>query len=307
MPLSIPLFFSTSPYTKPRRRNKTRDKAKRRLSFTVNEMILNEFNVEIVIARITPRIIMLIKVKLMLINFCFISCTSLLCMNETYFLEGKFMSIEEIGMLSYKTLICYVFLIVILKVMGKREIGKLSTFDLVCFFVISELFSLSLNEPKSSILHSIIPITIIVILQVLTALLSLKNRKFRKSMEGSPSFLIYNGKIDIKQMKKNRYNLDDLMLQLRTKDVQLPDEVQFGILESNGELNVILKNDNDFLDPLPIIEDGKINLKTLNRVGYSEEELINLINEQGYHDVKEIFLMLLKNDGAFILPYEKEN
>ncbi len=217
------------------------------------------------------------------------------------------MNIEEIGMLSYKTLICYIFLILILKIMGKREIGKLSTFDLVCFFVISELFSLSLNEPKSSILHSIIPISIIVILQVFTAFISLKNRKFRKSMEGSPSFLIYNGKVDIKQMKKNRYNLDDLMLQLRAKDIQLPDEVQFGILESNGELNIILKSNNDLLDPLPIIEDGKINKKTLKRVGFTEDEIFNLINEQGYHDVKEIFLMILKKDGSFILPYEKEN
>ena len=100
------------------------------------------------------------------------------------------MTFVDILLLSGKTVICYIFLLAILKWMGKREIGKVSTFDLVVFFVVSELFSLSLNDPKSSILHSLIPIIIIVLFQLITAIVSLKNRKFRKFMEGTPSFLI---------------------------------------------------------------------------------------------------------------------
>lgn len=215
------------------------------------------------------------------------------------------MSLEEIFHLSYKTLICYAFLIAILKIMGKREIGKLSTFDIVVFFVISELFSLSLNEPKASILHSLIPITIIVILQVITAFISLKNRKFRKSMEGSPTFIIYNGELNDKEMKKNRYNIDDLLLQLRMKDVQTPDEVQFAILENNGELNVILKEDNSLLDPLPVIEDGQVNFKTLKRLNMNKEDLYKIIFREGFTKFDDIFLLLLKENGVFLLPYEK--
>ena len=215
------------------------------------------------------------------------------------------MSLEEIFHLSYKTLICYGFLILILKVMGKREIGKLSTFDIVVFFVISELFSLSLNEPKASILHSLIPISIIVILQILTAFISLKNRKFRKKMEGYPTFLIYNGEINITEMKKNRYNIDDLLLQLKMKDVQTPDEVQFAILENNGELNVIIKEDNLLLDPLPVIEDGEVNEKTLNRLNMTKEDLYKIIFQEGYTKFEEIFILILKENGVFLLPYEK--
>ena len=215
------------------------------------------------------------------------------------------MSLEEIFHLSYKTLICYAFLIAILKIMGKRVIGKLSTFDIVVFFVISELFSLSLNEPKASILHSLIPITIIVILQVITAFISLKNRKFRKSMEGSPTFIIYNGELNDKEMKKNRYNIDDLLLQLRMKDVQTPDEVQFAILENNGELNVILKEDNSLLDPLPVIEDGQVNFKTLKRLNMNKEDLYKIIFREGFTKFDDIFLLLLKENGVFLLPYEK--
>ena len=215
------------------------------------------------------------------------------------------MSLEEIFHLSYKTLICYGFLILILKIMGKREIGKLSTFDIVVFFVISELFSLSLNEPKASILHSLIPISIIVVLQILTAFISLKNRKFRKKMEGYPTFLIYNGEINITEMKKNRYNIDDLLLQLRMKDVQTPDEVQFAILENNGELNVIIKEDNLLLDPLPVIEDGEVNEKTLNRLNMTKEDLYKIIFQEGYTKFEEIFILILKENGVFLLPYEK--
>ena len=63
-------------------------------------------------------------------------------------LEGENMTLEEIGLISYKTIGCYIFLIVILKLMGKREMSKVSTFDIVVYLIISELFSLSLNEPK---------------------------------------------------------------------------------------------------------------------------------------------------------------
>ena len=215
------------------------------------------------------------------------------------------MTLEEIWHLSYKTIICYVFLILILKLMGKREVGKLSTFDVVVFFVISELFSLSLNEPKASILHSIIPIAIIVVLQIITAFISLKNRKFRKCMEGYPCFIVYKGEINIELMKKNRYNLDDFLLQLRIKDAITPEEVEFAILENNGELNVILKKDNDLVDPLPLIEDGKLNYKTLERINMDESRVVEIINQFGYLKIEEIFLLILKKQGPFIIPYKK--
>ena len=88
--------------------------------------------------------------------------------------------------------------------MGKREIGKISTFDVVVFFIISELFSLSLNEPFKSLWHSIVPISIIVILQILVAFMSLKSRKIRNIVEGKLTYIIYKGEIDQNIMKKQK-------------------------------------------------------------------------------------------------------
>lgn len=218
------------------------------------------------------------------------------------------MSIEEIGHLSIKTLLFYFFLLLILKLMGKREIGKVSTFDIVVFFVISELFSLSLNEPKASILHSLIPISIIVILQILSAIISLKNHKIRKIFEGKISFIIYNGEINQEVMKKERYNIDDLFFQLRSKNIQQPDEVMFAILEDNGVLSIIKKDDCILKDPLPLISDGTIDECVLKRVNLSKDDLLILLKKYSYSNYKDIFICLLKLDGGlFIIPKRRFN
>ncbi|MCH5172046.1 MAG: DUF421 domain-containing protein [Erysipelotrichales bacterium] len=207
------------------------------------------------------------------------------------------MTFNEIINVILKTVISYFFLLAILRVMGKREIGKVSTFDIVVFFVISELFSLSLNEPEMSILHSIIPITVIVILQLISAFLSLKSSKARKLLEGQTSYIIYNGEIQQDVMKKERYTIEDLMVQLRTKDIQTPDEVSFAILEDNGTLNVITKQDCNVVDPEPLISDGVVVKQTLNRLCRDENWLNEELEKKDIHSIKDVFLCIaLKSD-----------
>lgn len=216
------------------------------------------------------------------------------------------MSLSDIWQVTYKTIICYFFLIFILKVMGKREIGKVSTFDIVVFFVISELFSLSLNEPSGSIWHSIIPITIIVLLQLLTAFLSLKSNKIRSIVEGKVTFIIYNGELNQKEMKKQRYNIDDLMSQLRAKEIQLPNEVAFAILEDTGALTIIKKSDCTLKDPEPIISDGKIMKDVIQRLSLNENDVLTLLNNEGYTNFNDIFIALLRADGTlFLIPRKR--
>jgi uncharacterized membrane protein YcaP (DUF421 family) len=217
------------------------------------------------------------------------------------------MSFEDIIFLSIKTLACYFFLIFTLKLMGKREIGKVSTFDIVVFFVISELFSLSLNDPKGNLLHSLVPISIIVCLQIITAKIAIKNRKFRNFMEGEPTFLIYKGKVNFKAMKKNRYNSDDLLLQLRAQNIISLDDVKFAILEQNGSLIVFKKCDCEFDDPFPVVQEGKINNSVLKRANVSLEMVYKIIFNKGYSNKDEIFLMFLKEDDALLIPFEKED
>ena len=94
-----------------------------------------------------------------------------------------------------KTILFYILLIIFMRIMGKREIGELSIFDIIVFFIISELFSISINDPESSIFKSIIPIIVIVILQLITSKMCLKFSKFRDLIDGKPSLVIKDGKI----------------------------------------------------------------------------------------------------------------
>lgn len=213
----------------------------------------------------------------------------------------------EIGQVTYKTVICYFFLLLCLKVMGKREIGKISAFDIVVFFVMSELFSLSLNEPEHSILRSVIPVTIIVILQVISAFIALKLPKFRRGVEGDLTYIIYKGKILQSEMKKQRYTIEDLLVQLRSKDIQSPDEVEFAILENNGTLNVIKKDQCDLVTPDPLIMDGKINKTTLKRLGKDEEWLLEVLKEKSDLPVEKIFLAMQLKSSFLIIPLEDKD
>lgn len=215
------------------------------------------------------------------------------------------MTLLEIFQLTYKTIICYFTLIFILKIMGKRELGQVSTFDIVVFFVISELFSLSLNEPDHSILRSLIPIGIIVILQVLSAFLSLRIPKLRKVFEGKNVIIIDKGKINYENMRKERYNLDDLMEGLFQNHIQSPLEVEYAFLLDSGNMVVIKKSECILLSLDPLIQDGVINKEALKSINMSEDELMLLIKEKGYSDYKKIFFAQLLKDGLYIIPFDE--
>ena len=140
-----------------------------------------------------------------------------------------------------KCIFFYLIIIISLRVMGKREVGELSVLDIVIYFVMSEVYALSISEPDQSIWKALIAILTLTVLQILIAWACLKKKKWRDFFEGKPSLIIYNGMIDQREMKKQRYTIDDLMYQLRDKDVSTPEEVQFAILENSGTLTVLKK------------------------------------------------------------------
>lgn len=217
------------------------------------------------------------------------------------------MDIISILLLIGKTIFSYIFLMIILKIMGKRELSQISMFDVVIFLIMSELFSLALNDKDSSLMQFIVPIIVIVILELVSAFLSLKSYRIRRFFEGEPTFLIYNGEIDYKAMKKNNYNISNLMIQLRNNNVQSPIEVSFAILEGNGILNIIKKDEQLVLYPDPIIMDGKLNKIALKNMDLKEEDVLLMIAKNNYHSYEEIFFAQLLVDGIYIVPFKSIN
>ena len=153
--------------------------------------------------------------------------------------------------------------------MGKREVGELGVFDFIISMLISQLIAISIENYKDPIWFVVVPAVTLVVFQIIFAKLSLKSNKFRDILDGKESIIIANGKLNFSEMRNQKYNLNDLLLQLRDKGIRTIEEVDFAILETNGKLSVFKKQDDDNnIFPLPLILDGVIeekNLKYINR------------------------------------------
>ncbi|GAX91465.1 DUF421 domain-containing protein [Effusibacillus lacus] len=224
----------------------------------------------------------------------------------------------HIGKLALTTVFVYVFVLVSLRLMGKREIGKLSVFDLVVSIMIAEVaaVSLDLEEP---IWKGLIIVSILVSLQVLVAWISLKSRRFRELIEGRPTVLIRDGRIDDAEMRRTRYSLSDLLTQLREKDIAHVGDVEYAILETTGKLSVFPKEEAlpvtkgdlqietyPFKPPIALIVDGKPvtkNLEKINKdIGWLHEE----IGHYGYKQIKEIFFCSMDHRGRLYIDEREE-
>ena len=205
----------------------------------------------------------------------------------------------------FKTLFIYVLVAIIFRVMGKREVGQLGTFDLVVFILIAELVALAL-EHKDGFLINLVPVIILVLLQIVIAKISLKSVKFRNFVDGKPVIIIKNGIVNFKNMVEQRYTLDDLLLQLREKDVRSLDEVDYAILETNGKLSVFKKDDTDKKTyPLPIILDGKVEFENLYAIGKTKTWLLNTLIEKNIN-AADVFYAFTKNNELYIIRKNEE-
>ena len=200
-----------------------------------------------------------------------------------------------------KTFFIYFLVALIFRIMGKREVGQLGTFDLVVFILIAELVAMAL-EKKESFLLNLVPVVILVFLQIIISKISLKNIKFRRFIDGKPVMIIKNGNLNFKNMIDQRYTLDDLLLQLREKDIRTIDEVEYAILEINGKLSVFKKDDkkDKNIYPLPIILDGEVQFDNLYSINKSKKWLLDSLLEKEIK-VNEVFYAFCKNNDLFII------
>lgn len=149
---------------------------------------------------------------------------------------------SHMTILILRTILMYVVIFITMRIMGKREIGKLSIFDLVISIMIAEIAVFVLEDIKKPLWEGLAPIVVLVAIQVGLAYIGLKNRKIRLFADGKPSVLVSRGRLHRKEMARLRYNLDDLMQQLRGKDIDSLADVEFAILETSGQLTVIPKD-----------------------------------------------------------------
>ena len=174
-----------------------------------------------------------------------------------------------------------------MRVMGKREVGELGIIDIVVFLIIAEVAAFALDSPKEKLIEAIVPITILVAIQLISSFISLKSKKFRDLVDGDPSTLIRDGEIIEAELRKQRYNLDDLFQQLREQKVGSVRDVTYAFLEPSGNLSVFTKEDTQ--PALALISDGIVQKRHLKLINKTEDWLYQELNKQGVSDVKQIF------------------
>ena len=200
----------------------------------------------------------------------------------------------------------YFFIILIYRLMGKREVGQLGIVDLIVSILIAELVAISVEDASKSIMASVIPILCLVFLQMILSYTSLKSDKVRELLDGSPSFIIKNGKINYREMVKQKYNLDDLLTQLREKGYRNIEDIEYAILENNGTLSVF-EYGNKKIDsplPMPIILDGKIQYDTIHNMNKKEEFVKDILKEKNI-ELRDVFYAFYKNKNIFIIKYSE--
>lgn len=210
----------------------------------------------------------------------------------------------------FQILVLYILVMVSLRLMGKREIGQLSVFDFVVSVMIAELSTLPMEDLHVPMARSFVAIGALVMLQIVVAFVSLKSHRFRHLMEGEPSVLIEHGKIKDREMKRTRYSMHDLMMQMREKGVANVGDVELAVLETSGKLSVFprpearpvtpgdlgLRAREDGL-PLPLIVDGQAIGKTLNILHQDESWLAQEIERLGYGRVSDVFFAVIDTSG----------
>ncbi len=203
-----------------------------------------------------------------------------------------------------KSLFFYLLITVVYRIMGKREIGELSIMDFIVSIFIAELAAISIENYNDNMFLSIIPIAVLVVLQIFSAKLSLKSENVRSLIDGNPSVIINRGKVNFEEMLKQRYNLDDLLTQLRAKSIKSIEEVDYAILETSGKLSIFKREDDkNHTYPLPVIIDGKIQEDVLIQIGKDKKWIEESLKKEEYL-LEDIFYGFYRNKRLFLIRNE---
>lgn len=209
-----------------------------------------------------------------------------------------------------RTLILYIIVIIAMRMMGKRQIGQLQPFELAVAIMISELASVPMQNTGIPLVNGIIPILTMLAAQILISYISLKSTSARNIICGRPSILVSNGKINEQVFRNELYTLNDLLEQLRNKDIYNLADVEFAILETNGQLSVVPKAAKRNVTPedlninakyeapaIEVIIDGDLIESNLKRANTDRAKLEKELKKAGVNHLKDVFFASLDSNG----------
>lgn len=217
-----------------------------------------------------------------------------------------------------RTFILYVAVMIGIRIMGKRQIGELQPSELVITIMFGNLAAVPMQETGIPLINGIAPIITLVFIEVILSAVSLKSKRFRRFISGSPSIIIRNGEIDLEEMRRLRMSTDDIMEALRSKDIVNIDDVQTAILDTDGEICIVPKAakrpvtpedmglaPKEEQMPYTLISDGRIITDNLNKINKSEKWLRGELKKQKLK-LCDVLLADYTRDGKFTFKKKEQ-
>lgn len=212
----------------------------------------------------------------------------------------------HMALIMVRTVIIFLVLLIIMRLMGKRQIGEMQPFELVITLLISELACIPMADASVPLLYGIVSVVTIFVLHELVTLIDLKGKPFKALLSGKPGVVVNKNGIDAYELKRNRLDVSDLIESLRTAGYFSLDSIDYALYESNGTFSALPKKDYEEKQtslPLVILSSGKFDEKNLKFSGLSAEFFRSILQDQG---VKEKDVLVLTADGTGKL-YLQEN
>ena len=218
-----------------------------------------------------------------------------------------------------RAFIIYIFVIIAVRIMGKRQVGELKPHELVITILLSAVAVIPLEENSMPLANCLVPILLFISMEIITSVVSMKSLWFRNLLQGKPIFVIRKGKLDQNKLKQMRFTIDDIVDALRQKDIFDLSEVEDAVIETNGSLSVLPKAEYKPLTtndvnisvtekgmPITIVMDGKPISEYFNELKIKDSE-IELILQTVNTDVSKIMLLTIDDNGnTFLINKESK-
>lgn len=218
-----------------------------------------------------------------------------------------------------RVIILYILVLIVMRLMGKREIGQLQPFELAIAIMIADLAAVPMADTGIPITSGIIPILALLLLHLIISIINLKSVTLRGIISGKPRILIYRGKIDEKALKKERFTINELQERLRSNNIVNIGDVEYAILETSGQITVIQKPDKRTTTPkdfnilpeyegLPydLVIDGKVMQDNLKSIGKDYKWLAKEIKKFGMKPEEALVVTLDGGQQIFCQKKEKK-
>jgi len=204
-----------------------------------------------------------------------------------------------------RAIILFIVVFLVIRLMGKRELSQIQPYEFVIIILIADLASGPMSDRNMTTFYGIIPILALMVMYTILSFLLKTNKKVQNLLSGNPVLLIANGKIIEEEMRKQQYMIEDIMSQIRSRGIFKLQDVAYGILETNGSLNVIPKSELQGKIPLNVINDGvrlEGNMKILD---ISNEKLDKLLKKNKIKEENLLIATLDENDN-FLYQLKQE-